>query len=132
MSLPLEKQVVSLELAKRLKELGVAQDSAFRWALDAGNQWVLVSSRIGKVDPDQRLSAFTVAELGEMLPNGSESWRNEQRRYAAEFVLPGDPKNRGTLHFAATEADARAAMLIHLIEQGHLTIGSESKGEEKS
>ena len=64
----LEDQVVGLELAKKLKELGVKQESYCYWR--EGN----------KEDPTYRIvtmvcakggtySAFTVAELGEMLPN---------------------------------------------------------------
>lgn len=62
----LEKQVVSLELSKKLKELGVKQESIHYWAKDRnGNVGVDIS-------PFQTdfgsYSAFTVAELGSLLP----------------------------------------------------------------
>jgi len=40
--IPLEKQVVSLELARRLKELEVKQESYFYWSVDkhSGNTWL--------------------------------------------------------------------------------------------
>jgi len=73
----LEKQVVSLELAKKLKELGVKQESLFYWVGDHSNPdtpWTIENWRI--TDKDNRLknwqsdtpiSAFTVAELFEDL-----------------------------------------------------------------
>jgi len=78
----LEEQVVSLELAKRLKELGVKQDSYFYWADDSivstvnldillEDEFVRSLSGINNDWPDQEIkelsSAYTVAELGEYL-----------------------------------------------------------------
>lgn len=68
----LEKQVCSRELAKRLKELGFKQESLFYWAQGltiypnapfANSKW-----RNGGKTPLYGYSAFTVAELGEILP----------------------------------------------------------------
>lgn len=65
----LENQVCSLELSKRLKELGVKQKSYFIWA---NNNLI---PRISMMELDKHelfethiCAAFTVAELGEMLP----------------------------------------------------------------
>ena len=72
--IPLEKQVVSLHLAKRLKELGVKQESYFIWFASEGDKRV----EIYEIMQTNELfhhhsmvvcpiaSAFTVAELGEI------------------------------------------------------------------
>ena len=69
----IENQVVSLELAKQLKELGFKQDSCFEWIWqDGGQAYKLRPERKGfnLIDGKQNdcYSAYTVAELGEMLP----------------------------------------------------------------
>jgi hypothetical protein len=73
--IPLEKQVVSLELAKRLKELGVKQESLFFWMSikddDGKDCWAVKYGPLETfygIPVDENISAFTVAELGEMLP----------------------------------------------------------------
>ena len=43
--IPLEKQVCSLELSKRLKELGLKQESYFEWWLDDFGDWVVMAFR---------------------------------------------------------------------------------------
>lgn len=120
----LEKQVSSLELSKTLKTLGVKQESAFywdttetcvyppnrkpenewRWSLGYG--WPRNEGESGR----RVISAFTVAELGELLPPYTKSYR-----YYGGFDcdLENIPSQR-----TDTEADARAAMLIYLIEKG--------------
>jgi hypothetical protein len=40
----LEQQVCSLELAKRLKELGVKQDSFFFWKRDGSDSYLVASN----------------------------------------------------------------------------------------
>jgi len=136
----LEDQVVSLELAKRLKELGVKQESLFYWWLDTGSDFKdEPSANYGKPTPKENggwwdeVSAFTVAELGEMLPKyvGDdaqyflECYKTDctpnksgyQIRYSenqsAEYCLHAVMEN--------TEADARAKMLIYLLENGLIT-----------
>src|SRR5436853_6300896 len=77
----LEKQVVSLDLAKRLKELGVKQESLFYWIKHRQTAWPEPQlwftgeiHRYNEESPnafkiDILSSTFTVAELGEMLPS---------------------------------------------------------------
>jgi hypothetical protein len=61
----LEKQVCSLELAKKLKELGVKQESLFRWEMyHAGDRFVLTTdTRREPNEYNEEYAAFTVAEL---------------------------------------------------------------------
>jgi hypothetical protein len=128
----LEEQVVSLELAKKLKEMGVKQESYFGWD-EFGNLNDIYY--YDKYPGHYFFSAFTVAELGEMLPPGinidvgmefntwqfgtnPKTWccqyretRLTIRENCARRTFPINP-------FDGTEADARAKMLIHLIEKG--------------
>src|SRR3990167_9737514 len=75
----LENQVTSLELSKRLKELGIKQDSLFWWIIPTDsdykanpkNKSVLIYEKELCRDGNcghKPISAFTVSELGELLP----------------------------------------------------------------
>ena len=69
----LEDQVYSLDLAKRLKELGVRQESCFSWYQVPGGMWALGDQAEAMNNAVQvsntsawqvnDASAFTVAEL---------------------------------------------------------------------
>ena len=64
----LEQQVVSLELAQKLKEIGVEQDSLFIWIETSENKFELASKKEMKgnlISPFW--SAFTVAELDKLI-----------------------------------------------------------------
>jgi hypothetical protein len=81
----LEEQVVSLELARRLKELGVKQESAFYWY---DGEMLFSRSPLGQAHTYNEtitFSAFTVAELGEILPSERSSF------YDVKFntLIPG-------------------------------------------
>ena len=125
--LKLKDQVCSFELAKRLKDLGVEQKSLFFWNYDDfGSSENLENSNFkGWIDnPNWRkASAFTVAELGEMLPEGYQTYRLGYKWF-------NDAKSQDEMGWVSkpelifdafeTEADARAKILIHLIETGKL------------
>jgi hypothetical protein len=67
--LTLKEQVVSFELAKRLKELYVKQDSYFSWSnCDTPYPRLVHSHMELERSGDYLISAYTVAELCEMLP----------------------------------------------------------------
>lgn len=110
----LEQQVCSLELAKRLKELGVKQESLFWW-LHAENGDVVVYNVVPSMEKDV-CCAFTVAELGEMLPKIYITWRDTL--VGDEWWLCDDRRKSSTdtYQYAKTEADARAKMLVYLLE----------------
>lgn len=142
----LEDQVCNLEYAKRLKELGIKPKSLFYWVefrneSSPKEQWKNVYSvviRKGKRNAyrergylkDLRIySAFTVAELGEMLPKEIIS---NTIHYFYSQVPSGDKKYwiifyRNSFsempdceEYDENEANARAKMLIYLIENGHI------------
>lgn len=146
----LEKQVCTLEQAKRLKELGIEQQSHFTWyevsdGSDEGNpdaegvEWYeilaqkdhhrMMDMAVYPVASDLTTSdgefcstrgiysAFTVAELGAMLPTAydtmrtAEGWRgygNQGYDYPTEEVYEN-------------ESEPRAVMLIHLLENNNIT-----------
>lgn len=127
----LEKQVCNLELAKKLKELGVKQKSLFWWIwINNKPQYkprIAEKGQFSGYEEDEKCSAFTVAELGEMLPINitidehtcsfniaraesgiGDKWQVEYTHWDNQRELLGKD--------AFTEADARAKMLIYLIE----------------
>lgn len=142
----IEDQVVSLELAKKLKELGVNQDSLFWWCSPRENfYWVRYSPL--KEFPVV-CSAFTVAELGEMLPIGYASVRRgngiirDGIKITSYEMFSSDIEQMekdGTIgentivkfesewRIEETEADARAKMLIHLIKNKLIQFKQEGK-----
>ena len=110
----IEQHVTSLELSTRLKELGVPQESSLVWFKPDD---VRRRDEMLGIYP----AAFLASELGEMLPNDIErngdhfSLRCEK---AAGWTVgyPGTTSIRW--HESDTESDARAKLLICLIEQG--------------
>ena len=121
----LKQQVTSLELSKKLKELGVKQDAFWSWyeandyddipRLNRSDEHCPVCT-LPKQTFEDKYSAFTVAELGELLPE-KVCWRgysNYGGKWGLEF---GDFRAE-----APSEADARAKMLIYLIENKLITI----------
>jgi hypothetical protein len=133
----LEQQVVSLELAKRLKELGVKQESYFDWQVPKSRtipEGQLL--RVENFDSEffDYFSAFTVAELGEMLPLYTKTWyclsSSDTNNWIGKigqlpeanykiFPFNGRSVEIGreiTYFYANSEAGARAKMLIYLLE----------------
>lgn len=117
----IEKQVCSLELATRLKELGVHQESVFGWQKVVDNYELRYFESKGYRD----VAAYTLAELGEMLPPSVNimspkdmqwlTWQNN--RYVHTVAHVGTKVDNPALaEHAGTEANARAKMLIYLIE----------------
>lgn len=124
----LESQVCSLELAKRLKELGVKQESLYYWIKNKFTEeeysWSIFAHKACQGEDCYVLeewkqkpycySAFTASELGEILysqPKYIGTTREEDGKYRIQYDMQ-------TWRIADTEADARASMLIHLKEQG--------------
>ena len=115
----LENQVCSLELAQKLKSLGVKQESLFQhnllekedvYRITYGNPR---TNTFGRKFIDT-VSAFTVAELGEMLPKGCFTTKTESEEFPWRCEYKGGYGI--TASGADTEADARAKMLCYLLE----------------
>lgn len=135
----LTKQVCSLELSKKLKELGVKQESYFWWIPSTNpvhpETYLDTLKEYESFEEIQAVSAFTVAELGDMLPqtikkdediyyispsaNGSGLKYMDYTKYenGVGIFLRAYP-----LVGADTEADARAKMLIYLLENNLITL----------
>src|SRR3990167_3436279 len=114
----LEQQVTSLELSKKLKELGVKQESLFYW-YQAGNGHIFVAYRDDSFTKGIA-SAFTASELGEMLPRYCEVTFKNRAEDRKKIRWNCDGNFNETEE--ATEADARAKMLIYLIENKLLNL----------
>jgi hypothetical protein len=129
----LSKQVCTLEQAKRLKELGVDQKGYFMWQETCDVDEYMPQETVARFDEEafQNIgiaAAFTVAELGEMIPDSLlidgyyrchfheyKQGRNKQPAiYTCTF---GKSEDKEVPDFDSTnEAESRAALLIYLLE----------------
>ena len=158
--IPIEQQVCDRVYAEKLRDLGVPQDSVWWWVFlkkddspnpvwESKDRWLLetgVRAEFG----DDKVSAFTVAELGEMLPEEIDIgfFRQEQDLHDSGYAwkvmyytfqeplfetepVEGNDKvvklkpvqATITAYFEEeTEANARAKALIWLIENGHANV----------
>ena len=99
----LENQVVSLKYAKRLKELGFKQDSYWYWY--NGKGFEKNPTLVHPSNPYRKVaSAFSVAELGEMLTQR----KNIRKRREKIMALPNEK--------CIFNSDYWAKMLIYLKE----------------
>lgn len=137
-----EQQVCSLELATKLKQLGIEQKSLFYWAkffylegkshqwgVEAKEQNELEAHEYGhtKIEDVENYSAFTVAEIGEMLPQILKIKKIKYQLFISVamdkkwFVVYADETdyhNNAPIKFMIcnTMANAMAEMLVYLIE----------------
>lgn len=125
----IESQVCSLELAKRLKELSIEQNSYFKYEVRE-NGYVEIYHSKPTSCAHKYYSAFTVSELGEMLPR-------KLPRTDGIYALQQDFYSDGffNIYYCLNdyspidfedekEADARAKMLIYLIENGFIEVAN--------
>ena len=114
----LEQQLTSLELSKRLKELGVKQNSHFYWFYhEMSNFWDIVNNH---KYTNKYYSAFSVAELGELLPYTLRYFIDleiykEENLWIVKYVSFNEDSN-DIIQNSKKLADAMAKMLIYLIK----------------
>lgn len=121
-NMKLENQVISVELAKRLKDLGVNQESVFYWqdllTNHPDNPWILSQFPVPQVEGKaiEKLAAFSVAEMGELLPKGfSCGYRwNDVDSYFCEIKT----SDGVFTELGDSEANVRAKLLIFLLNRG--------------
>jgi hypothetical protein len=135
----LKLQVCSFELSERLKELGVEQESYFYWLNDCLDNWIIFHAENDncnqhsgpgditflniKKRENKAYSAFTVAELGEMLmPFNIVTSKHKKGKKMIWNIYIQDMymrihKTYQPSHAGETEADARAKLLIYLLEK---------------
>lgn len=112
----IENQVCSLEQAKYLKELGVITQSYFAYQGSTDHDPDL------KSDDGKDYPAFTVAELGVMLPSETLTIRRGSEDSAFpnwEWENEAEQKGCGCYE---NEAEARADHLIILLEHNKTTV----------
>ena len=141
----LTDQVCSLDLAKQLIAVGVPQDSVWSWCQEPDESWHLYLSQARGSKLLNWYSAFTVAELGELLPEqldwtATRDPRDKGKSFDLTIRHPrncadgwkisyvwwrylGTPRNEyrhteGSIRWGKTEADARARMLVFLFALG--------------
>ena len=107
----LEEQVCSLDLAKRLKELGVTQESAFYWMHDPYGDWTLVRRLKDETSDMPFYSAFSGVELFDALDRTGVWAEATEEGYRVGSDLSPE-------FMDLKLADAMAELQIHLIEQG--------------
>ncbi len=120
----LENQVTSLEISKKLEKLGVKQVSYFAWHKEpvgekqgSSNSYWLSTSTEPKTF--EVASAFTVAELGEILKKvkNLRYYYNPLMGEDSYWIICELGRNENTdYQYSKSEADARGKMLIYLLE----------------
>ena len=126
----IEDQVCSLELAQKLKEFGIKQEGFFYYVrcginVNTGEEKYsldILSHNLESI-PSYYISAFTVAELGEILPEEYISCKTKGQKlpsieYKKYWLCYYDPDgcDSDVVQMEETEADARAKVLIYLLE----------------
>lgn len=134
----LEDQVCSFELAKHLKELGVIQNSIFTW-IDLKNEiscFIYYGSTHCKLGT--HYSAFTVAELIEMIPDYDN--KDDPRRISFGIEYPEGREEMGGKYYCVSDfvnyprdtdfrsnnfANCLAELIVHLIKNGIIKIDTQ-------
>jgi hypothetical protein len=130
----IENQVCTLEQAKKLNKLGIAQGvSVFFHNIGEGKVQMNDHPFGAYFNAEYCFSAFSVAELGEMLPTSSDNllmywsaYNDHQGNWMCDLYnlekwdglsMPPAVHNEE----GETEAEARAAMLIWILETGEMS-----------
>lgn len=120
----IEKQVCSLWYAKRLKELGITQNAYWSWYINAGKGNLMHNPEGYRSMEEKTFDAFSVAELGKILRGHELPFYNDGRYSSIAAPKRGWrlKQKRAESTTLQTEADARADLLIYLIETSNFCI----------
>ncbi len=113
----INKQVVRLDLAKQLHAVGVEQDSYFYWTQysDDDTLWYINTAwHVQQIEHAKIVSAFTVGELGILLPEWCTSCRNPEGLW--DCYAPAMYGEVATVYNEDSEANARANLLLSLYQ----------------
>jgi len=123
----IEDQVVGLELAQEMKELGAKQDSFWCWnRYITSKPYLTIGAKRYKdefaVDGSYiqySVSLYTVAELGEMLPPDYSLIKLGDQKDLPNWCCANSPYSV-TLYYEYAEkaADAYAKMWLHIKKEG--------------
>jgi len=119
-----------LEYAKKLKSLKVKQESLWWWIIRAEGNPIIVGKdkRYTTTFISSSYSAFTVAELGEMLPNSIDKFVMVIMKMNKGTWVCGYYKDLKEMFYEVGDkilVTAMAKMLIWLIENKMMEVGSE-------
>lgn len=130
----LESQVCSLEIAKKLKKLGVKQESLYFHRGVSNNtdpvnwyySWSIVDNlkeATGSINNArlQYFSAFTVAELWELCSWDKIVFSNIDKDWKVQYQANGHTENDVRCFDSRNGSDAMAKMLIYLLENNLVT-----------
>jgi hypothetical protein len=128
----LKDQVCTIEQAIRLKELGVKQESIWSWYVTTDRDDTPSLNRSGYHCPMcghprapyfAEVAAYTVSELGLMLPNAFNTMQvtSDDGRGNIWRGYDDEDKDCPMDKEYVTEAEARATMLIYLLENYLIT-----------
>jgi len=126
-------QICSLELSVRLKELGVKQDSLF-YRFGNDNLQYVFCKYYEQYSPNINLnikdgvSAFTVAELGELLKNPTPNIILTYKINDIYKCATGNGDIKLIDFEDISEADVRAKMLIYLLENKLMELSHDTRG----
>ena len=130
----MENHVTNLALSKKLKELGVKQESEFYWLLNptpSKDFWLGDKDMFEERKPylQDFYPAFLASELGEILPEKIPKKSGQGydilqiwAKFNIEYHTTFEPPNVRIMNNGESEADIRAKMLIHLIESKLITL----------
>lgn len=106
-----------------MKELGFKQNAYWTWYTNAGKASLMHNPKGCRGFENKSFDAFSVAELGEMLPEDVEGaelrWFHVKGEWWVDYI--GESKSIRKSMFTPTdknEANCRAKMLIYLAENG--------------
>lgn len=141
----LQDQVITVEQAKRLNEFGIVGDPAFYHFKAASHAGICIGDALliqhiwaqtgcpYEREEVELIPAFTVAELGQMLPDFYPSWRfpvpgTNGYKWITTVICSPKPPGIDDIHIAHefdrmadTQAQAMGTLLISLLETQTIT-----------